>query len=237
MIVRFATLATVFLAASLSLAADKEVEDLLAKMRAKYSSAKTAHIITRATSSSLGKSAVTVDVVFQQKAKIRAKVFGLPFMKGKTWNFISDGSKIASDDFTGHPQYSEFDPDHIPMPVNLEVMSFWDWERQLSTEKGANMEHSKFKLIANEAWDGKKWTVLEETAYGQSVFVRYFIDPKTYLIGRVIVYDIKRSVQRQEMVVKKIEINQKVNSRIFEVKGEPEEQRTVRGRVYKSIGG
>jgi hypothetical protein len=119
------------------------------------------------------------------------------------------------------------------MPINLEVMSFWDWKRQLSTDPGSNMEESKFKLVQGESWNGKKWTVLEETAYGQNVFVRYFVDPSSSLIYRVLVYDLGRTKLQVETVVKKLERNIKVDPKKFEIKAEIN---SSRHRVFKAVG-
>jgi hypothetical protein len=113
---------------------------------------------------------------------------------------------------------SNFDLDAIPIPVNLEVMSFWDWKRQLSTSPGSNMETSKFKLKLNVPWNGKKWTLLQETAYGQGVYADYYIDPKTSLIYRVCVFDLQKSQVRTETAVVKLERDVKVNPSIFKVK-------------------
>ncbi|HJP83998.1 MAG TPA: hypothetical protein VJ835_10890 [Fimbriimonadaceae bacterium] len=199
--------------AALSQTADPEVEKLLAKMRQVYSSAKTAHIVVKTTAPRFGNQAVTTDVTYMKDRKIYAKVTG-PTKR----IFISDGKRISFDDLSGNTMQSNFDLDAIPIPVNLEVMSFWDWKRQLSTSPGSNMETSKFKLKLNVPWNGKKWTLLQETAYGQGVYADYYIDPKTSLIYRVCVYDLQKSQLRTETNVVKLERDVKVNPALFKVK-------------------
>lgn len=232
---RFAAAGLLIWAASLSLGADREVEELLSKMRSVYSGSKTAHVLVTATSVRFGKNPIKVDLYYASPRKIKAKVDGLPSMRGKTWHYVSDGKRVASDDFTGTPQVGSWDPDSFQMPINLEVMSFWDWKRQLSTTEGSNMEKSQFKLIKGESWNGKKWTVLEETAYGQGVFVRYFIDPSSSLIYRVLVYDLGRTKLQVETVIKKIERNIKVDPKMFEIRVEI--SAPSRNRVFKQIDG
>jgi|GEM_PF-3232597 len=186
-------------------------------MRATYKETKTAHVVLKSTNSRFGKN-LTVDVFYMRERKIHATIEGLPSMHGKTWQFTSNGDEVQYDDLSGNVQSGDFDLDNIPMPVNLEVMSFWDWERQLSTASGGNMERSRFKLVKNESWNGKKWTVLEETAYAQDVFVRYFIEPSSSLIYRVLVYDLSKDSLRQETTVTKLDRNIKLSKRMFEIK-------------------
>jgi outer membrane lipoprotein-sorting protein len=211
------TIGLSFLLAAPLLAADKEVEALLAKMREAYSGAKTAKITIKTTGARFGEDTITTEVVYMKDRKIFAKTTGAGPFSGKPRTFISDGNMVSFTDFSGNTQRTRFDFDLIPIPVNLEAMSFWDWKRQLSTSPGSNMEKSKFKLF-RKSWNGKQWVVLGETAHGQSVYVDYYIDPKTNLIHRVQVYDIGQKQLRLETVVAKFELNVRVDPGIFKVK-------------------
>jgi sugar lactone lactonase YvrE len=66
--------------------------------------------------------------------------------------------------------------------ANLEVISLWDSQRQLSTGEGGNMRGETLRLGKAEEWRGKRWIVLEERA-GSDLY-RYWVDPKTSLIHR-----------------------------------------------------
>ncbi len=68
------------------------------------------------------------------------------------------------------------------LPVNLETICFWDWQRQLSTDTAGRMYQSTLHVLPNQKWKGKNWLVLEETVPGEAI--RYYIDPATYLIRR-----------------------------------------------------
>lgn len=206
------------LLAATSYAVDQEVEKLLARMREVYSSTNTARLVIKTTGPRFGKSTITTDLTYMKERRIHAKLSGFESLKGRTRIFTCDGKKVSVDDFAGNPQLLDFNPDIIPIPINLEAMSFWDWKRQLSTAKGANMEHSSFKLRKDVRWNNKVWWVLEEQADGQNVYVDYYIDPTTALIHRVQVYDIQKKSLITETVVARLERNVKVDPNIFKVK-------------------
>lgn len=206
------------LLAATSFGADQEVEKLLARMREVYSGTKTARMVIKTTGPRFGKSVIVTELTYMKERKIFAKLSGFESLKGRTRTFISDGQRVSVDDFNGNFRYRDFDLDFIPMPVNLEAMSFWDWKRQLSTTPGSNMNKSTFKLRTNILWNNKNWIVLEERAEAQKVSVDYFIDPKTALIYRVQVYDLPKKVLGTETILTKLERNAKVDSGLFKVK-------------------
>lgn len=222
------------LLAATSFGADQEVEKLLARMREIYSGTKTARMVIKTTGRRFGKSVITTELTYMKERKIFAKLSGFESLKGRTRTFISDGIKISVDDFSGNFQYTDFNLDFIPIPINLEAMSFWDWKRQLSTTVGSNMQKSKFKLRKDVPWNNKNWIVLEEKAEAQEVSVDYFIDPKTALIYRVLVYDYNKKTLTTETVVAKLERNIKVDGSLFKVKKAPAPP-TVRTTVEKRI--
>ena len=57
-------------------------------------------------------------------------------------------------------------------------------EEQLSTAPGGNMQGSKLGVVKAQKWKGTEWTVLEESSPDLGILVRYFIDPKSYVIWR-----------------------------------------------------
>ena len=169
-------------------AADPNVEALLAKMRAAYGSAKS---VTFTTETEIGKQKVESSFSFLSPGKIRlALSSSTSKTAGVLLTRISDGKTVSSKagkraGFKDQP----YTPDSFVagVPVNLESICFFDWAKQLSTAPGKNMEHSSFKLLLNQDWRGKKWTVLEETATAQKIVCHYFIDPKTNFIWRTTV--------------------------------------------------
>lgn len=206
------------LLAATSFGADQEVEKLLARMREIYSGTKTAKMVIKTTGPRFGKNVIVTELTYMKERKIFARLTGFESFKGRTRTFISDGKRVSVDDFTGSVRNSDFDLDFIPIPINLEAMSFWDWKRQLSTTPGSNMAKSKFKLKTDVLWNNKTWTVLEERAEEQQVYVDYFIDPKTALIYRVQVYDLGKKVLSTETVLTKLERNVRVDGSLFKLK-------------------
>lgn len=222
------------LLAATSFGADREVEKLLARMREVYSGTQTARMVIKTTGPRFGKSVITTELTYMKERKIFAKLSGFESFKGRTRTFVSDGQRVSVDDFTGSVRQRDFDLDFIPMPVNLEAMSFWDWKRQLSTTVGSNMHESTFKLRKDVSWNNRTWIVLEEKADQQNVSVDYFIDPKTAIIHRVQVYDYNKKILSTETVLSKLERNIKVNESLFKVKKAPAPS-SVRGTVEKRI--
>lgn len=214
-------------AASVSFAENEEVEKLLSRMREVYSSTKTARITVKTSGPRFGRESVTTEVTYMKDRKIYAKLLGSSVSPGRARTFISDGTKVSLEDLSNNIQVSKFDLDFIPIPVNLEVMSLWDWKRQLSTDEGANMEESDIRIRKGVKWNGKEWWVLEETAHGQGVYVDYHIDPKTALIHRVQVFDLKKQQLRTEMVVTRLERNIKINQSLFKVKSPKTVQKKI----------
>ena len=100
----------------------------------------------------------------------------------------SDGARVrVVDPMLSQPEERTFTLQNLRRAVgaNLEVISLWDWQRQLSTGDGGNMRGADLRIGTNEKWNGRSWTVLEESA-GSNGRYRYFIDPKTSLIWRTV---------------------------------------------------
>ncbi len=206
--------------AALVHAAGKDVEDLLAHMRGAYAAVRSA---TFATESHFGRTVYVNTFSYSKPAKIRLAItsVGGSSLKDALVK-VTDGNSIAlklpSAVKFSHQKYS-LDAYEANLPANLESFCFWDSPRQLSTAKGMNMEHSALKIVNGEAWKGKKWIVLEETATAQRLFCRYFVDPKSYLIWRTVVRQIGAKEDYQDAQITKMDTAAKVPDSIFKVPG------------------
>ena len=207
------------LAASLAMsavAADKEVEDLLTKMRKAYKEVKTATFTLESTLlSGNGDIVVTLKGGFKAPNKMYADIKSAEFKM----KFISDGKTIflidsANDEVSDIP-YSDSNMGRALSVANLELINFYEWKKQLSTEKDHNMHDSKLSIRQNEEWNGKKWTVLEESAPQAGVYVEYYIDPKTHLIWRTVQMTLDKEFIRGDYVLKQLKIGVKIDDKRF----------------------
>lgn len=213
-------IATMMAVVGAAWANDTDVEKLLENMRNAYQKPQTARIKTEAIllEKQDSKMSMQFELTFKRPYKIFCKVSKFPGQEGKDIFWVTDGKTIKSVTSDGTRRDS-ITPDELGRgwPLNLESLCFWDSNRQLSTKAGANMELSKFNVIEKETWNDKEWLVLEETANGQDVFVRYFIDPKTFYIWRCVVWDIDKKKQRYDVVVRELEIDPVVDDKIFDI--------------------
>jgi outer membrane lipoprotein-sorting protein len=195
-------------------APDHDAEKLLASMRTAYAAATSAELKIRTKSFREDKETV-YDVSFRYAKPNRLRA--LFNFRGHLLTRIADGKKVYTVAEAGKPEVEELSPDSMGdgLPVNLEALSFFDWKRQLSTENGAFMEKSKFKVVPSESWNDKSWIVLEETAHGQGLFVRYFVDPKTYLIWRCDVRRLGSKEPVMETEVREMILNRKLDPKLF----------------------
>ena len=194
--------------------APKPVEELFLKMRKAYQAVDTVRLQARLRFYSPSASQTGVlSLEYAQPNKIRyAAEVGQNrvqrFSDGKKVVTIRDGSRTETDKITVNTLGGQ-------LPGNLEWLCFFDWKRQLSTTPGNNMAKSTFKLIPKEQWNGKSWIVLEETAPEVNVGVRYFIDPRTYLIWRCDVKSLSQKTQTARTEVTKLELHVKLDPSIF----------------------
>lgn len=192
--------------------ADEVVESLLAKMRAAYSSVKTARLQVSATGQGVRGKATTV-VEYMAPNRVRAVIT----VGGRSATLYCDGKSITILPEGGEPVSMSYRREVMEnaLPANLEVICFYDWQKQLSTSKGNNMEKSKLKVVPGQTWKGKQWTVLEETAPAQKVFVRYYIDPATSLIWRTVVQDLNKKTTLLESMLSSLNLNVSLKESIF----------------------
>lgn len=215
---RILTVGILLAVASSAFCADKQVEALLAKMRDSYSRVKSARVnLSSDITGQNGKPVHTTSVLLYQapwNMRVDAnfgKVHVTQISNGKTNTIVGP---------TGRPNTSPASLDTIGNALgvlNLETISLWDWRRQLSTDQGANMHDSTFRIKTGESWSGKKWTVLEETAKKQGVVVRYFIDTAggNTLIWRTVVYRNGVSTPQQDCKITKLELGVKISPSTF----------------------
>lgn len=219
MTIRSFAIAALLSTAGFAAPADKDVEALLAKMRKVYSATKTAKVsVVTLLAGELGETELTIETTYAQPNKISARVLGLPQVGSEGLAWKTDGKTIVQDTPTGKKKAKfTIQAAEGALPVNLEVINFWDWKRQLSTATGGNMKNSTFKIVKKETWKDKDFIVLEESATRQNVFVRYFIDPKTYFIMRTRVETLDKKDLVMDCKITKLELNPKVDPKVFQV--------------------
>jgi outer membrane lipoprotein-sorting protein len=219
-------LISVFACTSMAAPAPKEIEDLLGKMRKAYSSITTADMevrVKRFTPS--GQQSGRFSVKFESPNMLRyvgdvGKLHVEKYSNGKVVVLIQNATR-TSDKMVNVGTLS------ANLPGNLEWLCLFDWKRQLSTTPpkgqtsgGNTMAFSTFKLIPSEAWNNKKWIVLEETAKQLDSKVRYFVDPKTFFMWKVDVFSVANKQQVLQTQVTKLNQGVKFDSKIFEAPAE-----------------
>ncbi len=185
-----ALVASTFLAAAAAQAADPQVEALLAKMRAAYQGTKA---ISYKTETHIGSKSYLSTFTFQSPSTIKVNLAGVGAKQPAGVTLSTDGKTITvRAPHSPLPIVTNYTVDKFNSNIagNLESICFYDWARQLSTAPGKNMEHSDLKIMPNQDWNGKKWTVLQEIAPKDKVACRYYIDPRTNLIWRTTVKNI-----------------------------------------------
>lgn len=208
---------TLVAASSFALAADEEVEKLLASMRKAYSGAKTAKFTVQTVMKAEDKDlSVTFEGTFKGPNKLYLYTDSMFGIDGKV-KLVCDGKTIS----ITTPEDKDEAPFTIEnlssaMPLNLESLCFWDYKRQLSTEADGNMHESSHKILTDQEWNDKKWTILEETANEQKVFVKYWIDPKTSFIWKTEVFDLESKEKVMTCEIKKLEVGLEVEDSVFD---------------------
>jgi outer membrane lipoprotein-sorting protein len=211
------TLVGLLFISGIAAAADPAVETLLSHMRDAYSQVKGARYSTTSTLTQTDgpKQDVEQSFVYKKPNMIRA-IVKVPKMTGAL-TIITDGKTINVTTPQGSAPEQPFSVDVFvkALPGNLETISFFDYERQLSTAAGKNMETSTFHLVKDEEWDNKHWIVLEESATKDNVLCRYFIDPKTFFIWRTQVSDLKTHQEQIDSKLTSLDANATIDDSIF----------------------
>jgi len=218
-------IALIVLCAALSagaLAADKEVEDLLAKMRKAYKNIGT--VTFKLESTILAENG---DIVIHMIGGFRSpnKMYIDINFDDNRVKVVSDGKKVyvvaGNSDRVMEMPYDIDVMGQVLQGANLEVINFYDWERQLSTGQlpsgeDANMHDSKLSIRKNEKWNGKTWLVLEEAAPQVGVYVEYYIDPKTSLVWRTVQMSIDKEFTRGDYILKSLKRGAKISDKRFQ---------------------
>lgn len=192
--VAIALLATM---APFTFAADKDVEALLKQLRENYQKVKSVRFEILATRPDTGGDDNPLNSVVEYRAPMSFRIVttAKSMPAGKNLTVISDGKRLYTKPPAGEVTTKALNLDDAGAFINLEGLCFWDYKRQLSTAKGANMNESQLRLLKHETWKGADFMVLEEKAPKSNVFVRYYIDPKTKFIMRTAVYGLEDTAQ------------------------------------------
>jgi outer membrane lipoprotein-sorting protein len=213
---KFALLLLTSAFAAVSFAADKEVEELLAKMRTKYRDIGSVTFTMEATvTAPNGDVTVKMDGGFKSPNLMYADISA----EGETAKVVCDGVKIyavaADSKQVMEIAYNVDNMGAVLMGANLEIINFYDWKRQLSTAAGDNMHDSKLSLRKNVKWNNKTWTVLEESAPTVDVYVEYYIDPKTNLVWRTVQMSLDKEFIRGDFIIKAMKTGAKIDAKKF----------------------
>ena len=162
--------------------ASPEVEKLLANIRAAYQAIAAADLRFAVTGR---RNTISGNLDYEAPGRVEATLSVVDY--GKV-TVSSDGTLVrVIDPMLTEPEERSFTLQNLRRAVgaNLEVISLWDSQRQLSTGGGGNMRGSDLSIAPNEKWNSRTWIVLEESA-GSNGRYRYYIDPKTSLIWRTV---------------------------------------------------
>ncbi|MBX3118689.1 MAG: hypothetical protein KF784_06460 [Fimbriimonadaceae bacterium] len=176
-----------------------EPKELLSKMRDAYHKVSEAYLEVQAKHPAVQGSLVgqPMKVSYKKPNSIRIE---LNLANGSTFKSVSDGKTVSLSKPDASPMQVDANDQNVfgGFPLNLEVMSFLRADKELSTEKGANMETSKLTVTEK---DGRY--LLHEEAPAQQVVVDYEVDKKTMLIMKTTVkLEGKKEVFAEFTVVK-----------------------------------
>lgn len=216
---RVTALSFVVLLAATSFGNSLDVEGLLGKMRDAYKGTKSAQVEVKLELKSDGEETLNATASVTFASPKRAKVVFRPEGEGAPppLTYIQDGKKMQATVSEDQKMTREYDEDEFPLPLNLETLSFWQWEKQLSTAEGANMKNSELKVVEDVEWNGKKWITLEETVKKDDVFIRYYVDPNTFLIWRCEIKDLESMVTRLDVTVTEMKTGIEVDESMFAI--------------------
>ena len=183
---------------------DASVQWLLMRMRDAYAAIDRVKLETRERRRTPDGWSVRDGVVeFRGDSEVRARFF-IPDYGEVAVN--SDGFKITVDDpARSGPDTRRHTASNLNFTLlgNLEVYSFYDAFRQLSTAEGGFMAGSYLRVTPTETWGGRSWTVLGEEA--GNLRIEYFVDPESYLIWRTVQRDAVSGEIRYESFLEKLE--------------------------------
>lgn len=201
--------------------ASADTEKLLSQMRDAYKAASSATLTVQTTNyQGDQKINITAVVNFMAPNKLNAVLTGLPGGVGPI-TLVCDGKQILVPQPSGDNKV-DYTSDMLSSRMgfaNLETLSFWDFEKQLSTAKGNNMEKSTLTILPDETVDGHKFLVLQEDAVQPQIklVVHYYIDPETHLIWRVVTENADTKAKVQETKITEMKVGAKVDPALFSI--------------------
>ncbi len=194
------------------------VPTLLSRMRSAYEKVGSARLSVAITFYPSPENAISLALEMEYLKPDRVRVL-LSSMNERVL-VVSDGKAVAvMHELTGGRVVNPFSLEHLnaSVPGNLETICFWDWKRQLSSEGEGKMAGSKLRLLGGEEWKGKRWMVLEERDERLDLLVKYYVDPKTFLIMRTAVYGLSRGSLYQDAQVIALETGVKIEEERFRI--------------------
>jgi hypothetical protein len=205
-----------------------DVDELLNKVHAAYQKIHSADITVRVQFGATEKNYVLTCrtrwvspyLIHQDISDAKPSLPSLPIEHGFT--YICDGKKLQtigrSKEKDGIKNFSLSSIQDDGAPVYKETTTLWDWQRQWRGEKGGKQAGFQYHT-AMPTWNGKKWIGIAEMDPGGEYF-QYYVDPKTYLIKRVVYYVAgeKDWVPAGNYVVTAFQANPKIDPSIFRIK-------------------
>ncbi len=206
-------------------AAEKPVEELLKNMRRAYQSVKSAQLaikIVLDNQDGVSSGVVSVDYLAPNRLRYASRVGSTEVRR------YANGKRVVTQRPGSRENQDRVDVDTLGGQVagNLEWLCLFDWKRQLSTLKGANMAKSQLNVSLEKGWRGKSWIVLDERAPDMAVRVRYFIDPKTFFIWRCDVHRMQDDKRVAQTELQKLTLNPSFAAGHFEAPRDPTANRT-----------
>ncbi len=194
------------------------VSTLLSRMRSAYASAGTARLSAVITFYPSPEQVLRLSLEMEYIKPDRVRVL---LSSGEERVLVVSDGKVVSvvHEPSGSRLLNPFSLEHLnaSVPGNLETICFWDWRRQLSSEGEGKMAGSQLRLLSGVEWNGKKWVVLEERDEKLDLLVKYYVDPKTFLIMRTVVYGLARGSLYQEAQVVALEAGIKLEEERFRI--------------------
>ncbi len=129
---------------------------------------------------------------------------------GKTSYFLPAGQEMQNDP-------DDFDNFFKLSPGHLDTFSYCEWKKLLAIGKGMGLDGSSLKVLPDQEWNGRKWTVLEETKRSEEQVYHYYVDPKTYLIWRTTSLPFGATAYRVDTQLTKLELGITVPASMFKV--------------------
>lgn len=217
------------------LAQADDVDALFAKMHAAYQKVHSADITIQV---QIGKEAKHVTEIchvlfvapnlLHETLTDKSRSPGLPSSGGFT--YISDGKRLQTigrskvmGGGNGIKPFSAASVQDDGVPVYKEALSFWDWKRQWSGEKGGKSSGHQYNINPNAKWEGKQYIGLAEISPDHREAFHYMIDPKTYLIMASIWFVPNEQGTDWQVIgiydVKKLSLNPKIDRSVFTIRG------------------